>query len=307
MTIQPFDKPLSHCPLCQAGDFKGLADWSFKGIALHYDMCSHCGFVFQNPTYSAAAWSAFYRADYRNLYNENSRPVGEVLRVQQERARHYAGWLKPRLGSVRRHLDIGASAGVFLKEVKSQLGAQSGTGIEPGDDYRNYARENGFELFSTLDELIATRPEKYDLISLCHVLEHIPDFVAFLTKIRESLIADSGSLFIEVPNIRGAQSFEVAHPNCFSLKTLSDALEMAGFEVALSQEHGMPRTAHPESRIYLSTLSKPSDRRKTAPEPAGEAYLNSSLNHIRKGFTHDSWLLFWIKHPFRRLTGRYPL
>jgi len=307
MAITEFDLKLSTCPLCKEADIKRFAGWKFKGIPLQYDQCFNCGFIFQNPTYTESSWNQFYKSDYRKLYNDDSKPASEVLRIQQERAKHYSQWLNPVKGKVGSHLDIGSSAGVFLKQIKDDFGMKRSVGIEPGDDYREFAEKNGLQIFQDIDALIESKPEPFDLITLCHVLEHIPDFVGFLTKIRRHLISKNGNLFIEVPNIRGGHSFEVAHPNCFSFKTLKDSLEMSGFAMKEHEEHGMPRTSHPESKIYLSTLSVPAEQVLDKARPAGKTYLETSLNHIRKGFTHDTWLKFWLKYPVKKLLGKFPV
>ena len=305
--ITSFDKVLEKCPLCSSPKIKPFANWTFKKIPLQYQQCHSCGFIFQNPTYSAASWGKFYKTDYRALYNDDSKPAAEVIKIQNDRADHYSQWLSNLNGKVKSHLDIGSSAGIFLKKIKDSFGVVKSTGVEPGDDYRQFASENGFDIFEDIDQLIESKPEKYDLITLCHVLEHIPDMVDFLKKIRAHLLSENGFLFIEVPNIRGGQSFEIAHPNCFSHKTLNDVLEMAGFKMVRHAEHGMPRTNHKESKIYLSSLSTPSEKQAEKASLASSEYLDSSLNHIRKGFTLDSWTMFWLKYPIKKLLGKFPV
>lgn len=307
MTVTAFDLKLSACPLCGSANLKHFADWNFKGISLKYQQCQSCGFIFQNPTYSEKAWTDFYKYDYRKLYNDDDKPASNVLAVQQHRAGYYTTWLKSVMGKVKSHLDIGASAGIFLETVRENFDIQRCVGVEPGDEYRAYAKAHNISMFENIDELIDSKPEKFDFISLCHVFEHIPDMVSFLDKIRNNLLAEHGYLFIEVPNIRGGQSFEVAHPNCFSLKTLSDALGLAGFKIMASKEHGMPRTSHPRVKMYLSAIAVKTSDPLTQATQADADYLKSSKWVIRKGVTTDSWSMFWLKYPIRKLLGKFPV
>ena len=58
-----------------------------------------------------------------------------------------------------------------------------------------------FELFSDLDCL--DRTEKYDVIFMFHVIEHLVDPISYLSKLRTYLAKD-GMIVIECPNARDA-------------------------------------------------------------------------------------------------------
>ncbi|OAB80238.1 methyltransferase [Cochleicola gelatinilyticus] len=91
-------------------------------------------------------------------------------------------------------LDIGAGTGDFLKVAKNSNWEIDG--IEPNKNARRLANEKGIDLLSTFDSL----PKKqYDIITLWHVLEHLPDLDATLQKI-EHLVRPGGSVIIAVPN-----------------------------------------------------------------------------------------------------------
>ena len=81
--------------------------------------------------------------------------------------------------------------------------------------------------------------EKFDLVILSHVLEHVVNPVAFLKKIRSHL-ADEGLLYIEVPSLEGvldgkyyydlARYFQNAHVSHFSSDSLENVMGIAGFK-----------------------------------------------------------------------------
>ncbi len=117
------------------------------------------------------------------------------------RARDQAAWLKS-LGYQRfeRILDIGASSGIFLETFREQFDAEV-VGAEPGDAYRALAQAKNIQMFASFEELITLKPERFELVSLMHVLEHLEEPVAALRQIREGLLAEDGLLLVEVPQL----------------------------------------------------------------------------------------------------------
>lgn len=56
------------------------------------------------------------------------------------------------------------------------------------------------EVFRSIDELPSQKPKSgYDIITLFHVLEHLPDPIQKLTEL-SSLLNDSGEIIVEIPN-----------------------------------------------------------------------------------------------------------
>lgn len=94
-------------------------------------------------------------------------------------------------------LDIGCATGVFLNYCKSQ--GYKVTGVEPNDKARSFAREqSNLEVFD-LDYLHALEPSSQDIITMWHVLEHVPDVVQRMNSVK-SLLKDNGTAFIALPN-----------------------------------------------------------------------------------------------------------
>ncbi|MEM7085923.1 MAG: class I SAM-dependent methyltransferase [Bacteroidota bacterium] len=91
-------------------------------------------------------------------------------------------------------LDIGAGTGEFLKVA--QKGGWNISGIEPNEKARAIARNKNINLKASIEDVLG---EKFDVVTLWHVLEHLPDLEASIRKI-ESLIVDGGILIIAVPN-----------------------------------------------------------------------------------------------------------
>jgi trans-aconitate methyltransferase len=128
-------------------------------------------------------------------------------------------------------------------------------GIEPGEAYREYASRQGLKVYKALDELENTAEARFDLVSMSHVLEHLPDPVGSLTHLLETVLAPDGWLLLEVPNLYAHDSFEVAHLVSFSSHTLAQTVEKAGFEIVKLERHGRPRSQL--LPLYITVLARP--------------------------------------------------
>lgn len=99
-------------------------------------------------------------------------------------------------------LDVGAGTGDFL--ITAQNNKWTCAGVEPNEVARKKATEKGLDLFSSLETL----PEKkYNVITLWHVLEHLPNLDEQI-KMLKSKLAEDGTLIIAVPNFK---SYDAKH------------------------------------------------------------------------------------------------
>lgn len=99
-------------------------------------------------------------------------------------------------------LDIGAGTGDFL--VTAQKRGYAITGVEPNSKARDFAQRKGVELHSNLSEL---KEEQFEVVTLWHVLEHLPNLEEQIDTI-VSLLNKEGTLIIAVPNFK---SFDAKH------------------------------------------------------------------------------------------------
>lgn len=93
-------------------------------------------------------------------------------------------------------LDIGAGTGDFLLAA-TKKGWRT-YGIEPNKKARHNAFEKGIALAEGWEELTN---RKYQVITLWHVLEHLPNLEAQIERITQSL-EERGTLIIAVPNFK---------------------------------------------------------------------------------------------------------
>ncbi len=127
-------------------------------------------------------------------------------------------------------------------------------GIEPGLAYREYAQSRNLRVYASLEEIRQNDEKPFELISLAHVLEHIPNPVQYLERLRLELHTAGGLLLVEVPNLYGHDCFEIAHLVSYSPHTLTQTLKQAGYQVYALQVHGRPRSV--TLPLYITVLAR---------------------------------------------------
>jgi 2-polyprenyl-3-methyl-5-hydroxy-6-metoxy-1,4-benzoquinol methylase len=246
------------CPLCGGRESSLFDRRTFHQHEVTNRLCKSCGLVYQSPRMNAAELDSFYQAEYRQLYQGSQDPIQKDLAVQHKRAEAALAFVRSRVVGVSRHLDIGSSAGLFLQKFQKAYGCQA-YGVEPGTAYREYARKQGLAVAPSLDELPAQGEGAFDLISMMHVLEHIPEPVIYLSQLKDKYLDRAGWLLLEVPNLYAHDSFETAHLFSFSSHTLEQVVLKAGFEVAAVRKHGLPRSK--VIPLYLTLLARPAGKK----------------------------------------------
>jgi 2-polyprenyl-3-methyl-5-hydroxy-6-metoxy-1,4-benzoquinol methylase len=240
------------CPLCGGNDHELFETVEDADKSLTYQMCRTCGLVFQSPHADEAELKSFYDSGYRMTVQGSEEPTDKDLRIQAGRARHLIEVVRQHVPAVSRHLDLGSSSGSLLRAFKSAYGCES-VGIEPGEIYRTRSQEFGIKIFAELSQLETSDQDPFDLVSIIHVLEHIPNPVEFLTDLRKRWMTPDAYLLIEVPNLFGHHSMELAHLLVFSRRTLRQTLNRAGFNLLRLFSHGRPRS--PYLKLYLTALA----------------------------------------------------
>jgi len=118
---------------------------------------------------------------------------GLVKRFTLQRKVALLNRLLPNHGTL---LDIGAGTGDFL--ITAKLHEWQVTGVEPNPLARKNALNKGIILNETLQQL---PKNKYDIITLWHVLEHLPNLNKQITDITK-LLKNNGFLIVAVPNYK---------------------------------------------------------------------------------------------------------
>lgn len=164
-------------------------------------------------------------------------------------------------------IDFGCGSGGFLHNIMDI--ASSVAGIELEREKREFLKNEGITCYESIDVL---PDEKFDVITLFHVLEHLPDPVAILDKLKSHL-NDGGKIIIETPNADDALlslydseefadfTYWICHLYLYSNKTFSDLMEKCGLKKSLMQQiQRYPLANH----LYWLSKKKPGGHVKWA-------------------------------------------
>jgi SAM-dependent methyltransferase len=245
---------VKNCPLCSGLSNVVFDVREFHGRSVTNRLCQDCGLVFQSPRMTEAESTVFYAEEYRLLNEGSAEPTIRNISAQKGRVESLVAFARPNIEAVNRHLDIGCSMGILLQSFQRIYHCQS-IGVEPGEAHRNFARKEGLTVYPALDELERHEKDPFDLISMAHVLEHLPDPVGYLLHLREKVLDKNGWLLLEVPNLYAHDSFETAHLVSYSARTLTQVLEKAGFVIDHLEKHGRPRSMLVP--LYITALACP--------------------------------------------------
>ncbi len=110
---------------------------------------------------------------------------------------------QPQKGKI---LDIGAGTGDFLLTAKND--GWETIGVEPSDRAKNIAKQKGI---SFVEEISTLESHSLDVITMWHVLEHVPDLEHQIQELKR-LLKPTGTLIVAVPNYK---SFDANHYQTF--------------------------------------------------------------------------------------------
>jgi SAM-dependent methyltransferase len=257
-----FNERVAACDLC------GGTRLSAVSADANVVECLACGYRFVSPRPSQAEIASSYSdPDFYDAWIE----------AEAGRARM---WSK-RLDLVKRAgrdiavLDIGAGIGTFLAMGRDRCGWRA-VGTEVSTSAVRVARERyGLELLLGRAEDLALPPGSFDLITLWHVLEHVPSPSQTLNLCHD-LLRPGGLLAIAVPNDDEARPWLVGakarmrmrgsppryqalrphsevHLSHFSSDVLVQALRSRGFRIELATLDNQYANPTARSRAIVET------------------------------------------------------
>ena len=150
------------------------------------------------------ALGKYYESEDYISHTDNQRSFFEKLyhfikNIALKNKLHLINSLQPNKGRI---LDIGAGTGDFLSVAKKD-GWQT-IGVEPSTKAKSIAINKGVSFVEFTTEL---ENNSFDVISMWHVLEHVPDLDKQIKELKR-LLKPKGTLIIAVPNFK---SFDAKH------------------------------------------------------------------------------------------------
>jgi len=161
-----------------------------------------------NPQPEASKLSQYYESEQYISHTDNKKGLVPFLYhvVKRRSLKNKLGLIKSLKKDAKSILDIGAGTGDFLSFIQSE--SRSVTGIEPNPKARELAKNKGFFLEEDIKNV---KGKLFDVITMWHVLEHIPNLEETIIDL-ESLLKPNGVLIVAVPNF---YSFDAAYYKSF--------------------------------------------------------------------------------------------
>lgn len=214
------------CPIC-GGEHLGLAHKGTRdNDTISVYACYECGTKFLS--------SIDGNNDYENGFMYATSPetdddIEKVLSSTESDDIRRVEMIKD-ICRNKKVLDFGCGYGGFLKHIMKT--AYMCKGVELGRRERKYVNEMGITCFKSIDDY----NERFDVITLFHVFEHLKDPKMWLEKYSNYLL-ENGYLIIEVPNANDALlslyesaafadfTYWSAHLFLYTVKSLSGVIE----------------------------------------------------------------------------------
>lgn len=183
--------------------FKKVKDYSVSNevFDLHHNPEYDLLITFPKP--SLETLPNYYESDNYISHTDRSRTLFErAYRLIKSIA------IKKKISLINKHankgnlLDIGAGTGSFLHAAKKD-GWQT-IGLEPSEKAKQFASLKALKFIDNLND-IPTKSQ--DIITMWHVLEHVPNLDEYLFELKR-IIKPSGTIFIAVPNFK---SFDASY------------------------------------------------------------------------------------------------
>jgi 2-polyprenyl-3-methyl-5-hydroxy-6-metoxy-1,4-benzoquinol methylase len=185
---------IKKCYLCRAKEFESVEGKVRDLPDMPIMRCKGCGLVF------LADFGHIDERFYEQSKMREKEPISNWKRYLNECATddtRRAAWIRPMVFG-RTLLDFGCGAGGFLAKVKRWT--RKCAGVEKDRRLGTIIKKRfKIKVYSDIEEV----DEKFDIITLFHVLEHFKDPKDILEKLSR-LLNKGGKVVIEVPNSNDA-------------------------------------------------------------------------------------------------------
>lgn len=196
---------LRACPVCGSADLRPLFQWNDNSCDTTFfvETCNACTVAFVNPQPTWEELQPYYTESYWPYQPPNAEELASILKVALQ-TREYD---RIKLNSSDSVLEIGPGSGRFL--LAAQHVCRSAIGVEPSPAATKILRAQGCNIHNSHFEEFARSyvGEKFSLVVMSHVLEHLPQPVDTLRQIKSVMGSDS-VLLMRMPNA-GSWAFQV--------------------------------------------------------------------------------------------------
>ncbi|MCF6169719.1 MAG: class I SAM-dependent methyltransferase [Bacteroidales bacterium] len=290
-------KKIEDCPVCGKNEFSPFLetrDYFLTQEVFSLVQCKHCSFVFTNPRPLDNKLHAYYNSpDYLSHTVDSFSFTGAIYKRLRNANIRNKFKLVNSFKQGKKLLDIGCGTGELLSYFKNK--GWEVKGIEPNKSARSFAQKSHH--LDVIDEtgLDKLEPESFDVISMWHVLEHVPDLNGRMMQLNK-LLNKEGRIVIALPNLGSPDARKYGafwagldvprHLYHFTQSTLQ--LLLKKHEMELVGSFPLKFDAY-----YVSLLSEKYLKRKVPYFPAFVNGLRSNFN-AKKNNNYSS-MIFVIK------------
>ena len=221
---------------------RGEPDYKIKKYNRKILQCKKCKHFFADHTINTAS---LYQKNYSLISHGQDLKIkfNKILKLKSQsdnfhRIKRIVNFFKGSVNKKLNLLDIGSGLGIFLFSLKKKVNWNL-TGIEPDLNFYKFSKKK--LKLRILNNSFSQKKinQKFQIITLNKVLEHIKNPILFLSKTRK-LLKKNGYIYIEVPDgIAARNSFEgknreefyLDHLHIFSVKSLVNCLIQSKFDL----------------------------------------------------------------------------
>jgi SAM-dependent methyltransferase len=196
------------CPFCGSSEYSIYERFGSE-LQFTYVLCRNCTLVYQSPRpkydqdFIDSAYASYYQFSENIKLEDNTQILHSSVNMFKEEVENLLKYDQIRSNV----LDIGSAMGTFLFAAKPYY--KKAVGLDVSAEMASFATKNvGATVYlKQFNEF--TYEEKFSLIHMSHVIEHIPNPVEWLQK-AGSMLEEGGVLVINVPN-KFSLSFRLQH------------------------------------------------------------------------------------------------
>lgn len=289
---------LQECPVCQGKDFnnyKTCRDFTVSRETFNIVNCENCHFKFTNPRPAEHELMQYYQSpQYISHSNKTNSFINFIYKNVRKITVKQKAKLVTSLTETGHLLDYGCGTGEFLKACQDK--GWRVLGVEPASLARQQAINlTQADIYGSIFDI--EKQQQYNVITLWHVLEHVPQIDETLMKIKR-LLKPSGRLVIAVPNYKSYDAglykefwagYDVPrHLYHFDKKSIS---------ALLAKHHLKVETVLPQKldAYYVSLLS---EKNQSANTNMLKAFITGyrSNHEAKKNNLNYSSLIYIVRH-----------